>query len=264
MIKYLKLKIVFGVIGGLISCNAFANIYTHLCFKNTDSIAHTITKVDLAASDWMYPNPEELWRGIIIPAGEEVCKLQQIDHVSLQTNDGVNFYFDDDPDYVRIYAFFGVTGHFRGYTLGVVNSVWNREEPKYTYLMGDFSHAFFEFNDEIANNKMIFGVENDENTLSSTFILNDYHNLPVGMHNKPSRGAKGSTYKTSCKIWSFNNGIINADCLHDPDSYNSHYFPQTLDYAKDCKPGSEVGIRAWGDESGGGAGTLYCVEPVNL
>lgn len=238
----LILKIALGIVGFLISFNVFASTATQLCFENTDTIDHTVTKVELEASDWNPANPEEQWQGVTIPSGKKVCKVQKVAYNKLPMgfNNKVNFYFDNDlENYTSIYTN-STLGHiFYGYVLDIIN----KDNPKYSYLMADYPRM--SYNSDSAS--MALGVENDYDNNSSTFALADYRHIPEG------------SYKKACKIWSFVNGVIDADCLYDSTDYNSHYFHQTLDYAKDCMPGTEVGVRGWGDRTG----TLYCINPVN-
>ncbi len=229
------------------SIHTFASTTTELCFKNTDTLPHTVTKVELEATDWDPANPQEQWTGVTINPGDTVCKTQIVAYQRLSKgiDDGVNFFFDNDvTTYARVYSAANAFHRFSGYVLDVGSN--DGENQIYTYLMGDWKGTANDYQ----NIKTIIGAEYDDSNNKSTFYLADYRNVPNG------------NYKKACKIRSFRDGVIKAECLWDPNNYASGFRYQELDYANLCAPNSKILIRSWGDSRGGGAGTLYCEVPA--
>lgn len=75
--------------------------------------------------------------------------------------------------------------------------------------------------------------------------------------------ANNISYFNVCKVSSYKNGVLKANCYHDPDNRQSDTKYSELDYAHDCGGQGAVSVRKWGDSRGGGAGTLYCVNNPN-
>ncbi|HRG63833.1 MAG TPA: hypothetical protein PLP75_12555 [Burkholderiales bacterium] len=70
---------------------------------------------------------------------------------------------------------------------------------------------------------------------------------------------KGDYFKY-CSNITYQNGVLNAECLHDKFNSDSDRISRSIliGQNQECQPDSIILVRAWGDNNGQGAGTLYC------